>query len=318
MAESAIVHDTAQVPGKSDVAISVAEAAARVGMTAAALRTWHRRYGLAPSVRTTGGHRRYNADDLARIRLAGRLVEDGVPAREAVAACLALAPEQLDVPPEPSADGGAGRPGGGRVVALPGGSEIQRGIGRAALALDGAAITRTVSDLMAQHGVIRTWTDVLVPVLTALGDRWARTRRGVEVEHVTADAIALALESHGTAVPAKNRPVLLACMPEEQHALPLLALQAALRDEQIPVTLLGSRVPMTALQDAVTRLRPRRLVLWAQLPELADDTVVEQLPALRPRPHVVLAGPGWAGREIPGTDRPASLEEAVRQISETL
>lgn len=296
-----------------DAAISVAEAAARVGLTAATLRTWHRRYGLAPSVRTSGGHRRYDTTDIARLRVVQQMVAGGVPPGEAVTACLELSAEALRDTVPPPAD--PGRAGGGHVLALPGGDEAQRGLARAAVSLDAPAITRTVTELISRHGVVPAWEAVVVPVLVALGERWQRTRRGVEIEHVTSDAVIAALQAHGSAPESARRPVLLTCVPEEQHTLPLLALQAALRDVGQPAVLLGARVPPEALQAAVRRLRPRALVLWAQRHELADPDLVSELPPQRPPVRVVLAGPGWAGTDCPGAERPESLGQAVTVIT---
>lgn len=295
---------------ETGVALSVSEAAARVGLTAATLRTWHRRYGLAPSVRTAGGHRRYNDEDLARLRAVGRMVDAGVPASEAVDAGLAMSSDALASEGQELRPTG-GRPGGGRVIALPGGTAVQRGLARAAQSLDSAAITRQVVELMERHGVVPVWHDVLVPVLRALGDRWEGTRKGVEIEHVAADAIARALQAHTVVVQRAERPIVLACMPEEQHSLPLIALQAALSQQGKPSVLLGARVPESALADAVARLRPRRLVLWAHDRAHADSDVVERLPTQRPPLVVVLVGPGWNDEQLPGLARPSSLAEAV-------
>lgn len=302
--------------GEPDVALSVAEAAARVGLTAATLRTWDRRYGLAPSIRTSGGHRRYNGTDIARLRVVQQMVDGGVPPGEAVVASLELAPESLQdaAAPPPS---GSRRRGGGNVLALPGADDVQRGLARAAVSLDGVTITERVAELMDEHGVIATWEDILVPVLSALGERWYQTKRGIEIEHVTADAVARALQTHGDLPRTdQQRPVLLACMPEELHTLPLMALQAALRDAGQPTVMLGARVPLVALQDAIRRLRPRRVVLWAQLPDAAAAEIANGLPNQRPPHKLVLAGPGWhdAAADVPDAQYPASLGEAVELI----
>lgn len=295
-----------------DVALSVAEAAARVGLTAATLRTWDRRYGLAPSIRTEGGHRRYNILDVARLRVVQQMVDGGVPPSEAVAASLELSPDALRRG-EPGQAGSVGRAGGGNVLALPGGDEIQRGLARAAVSLDAPTVTERVSELLEEHGVVTTWENVLVPVLTALGERWYQTKRGIEIEHVTADAVARALQSHGPVIRTGQRPILLACMPDELHTLPLTALQAALRDAGHGSVMLGARVPLIALQDAVKRLRPRRVVLWAQLPQVADPGIMAQLPRQRPPVLPLVAGPGWAPHDnaLPGVPHPGSLGEAV-------
>ncbi|MEI2717660.1 MAG: MerR family transcriptional regulator [Candidatus Nanopelagicales bacterium] len=300
-----------------DVAISVAEAAARVGLTAATLRTWHRRYGLAPSVRTAGGHRRYSASDIARLRAVQQMVAGGVPPAEAVSACLDQSPEALrrmsadefrDEHPRP-------RAGGGQVLPLPDGDDDQRGLARAADSLDAPAITRTVMALFDRHGVIPAWEGVVVPVLVALGERWRQTNRGVEIEHVASDAVIAALQAHGETAESSRRPVLLACVPDEQHTLPLFALQAALRDAGQSSVLLGARVPPDAIHAAVRRLRPRAVVLWAQRRELADPELLTGMPTQRPAVQVVPAGPGWSELDLPETDRPHSLSEAVDMIT---
>lgn len=63
--------------------------------------------------------------------------------------------------------------------------------------------------------------------------------------------------------------------------------------------MLGSRVPVSALVDTVRRLRPRRLVLSAQLPQTADESILASLPDLRPAMVTLLCrarlGPDGAG-----------------------
>ncbi|HEY0619073.1 MAG TPA: MerR family transcriptional regulator, partial [Kribbella sp.] len=66
--------------------LTVGAAARRLGIAAPTLRSWERRYGLSPSARSAGGHRRYSPEDLARLRAMLRLVDQGVPTAEAAAA----------------------------------------------------------------------------------------------------------------------------------------------------------------------------------------------------------------------------------------
>src|SRR5687767_913975 len=49
--------------------LSVAAVARKLGIAPATLRTWDRRYGIGPADHTPGRHRRYSADDLARLEL---------------------------------------------------------------------------------------------------------------------------------------------------------------------------------------------------------------------------------------------------------
>ncbi|WP_407318912.1 MerR family transcriptional regulator [Isoptericola halotolerans] len=123
--------------------LAVAAVARRLGVAPATLRTWDRRYGLGPSDRTAGSHRRYTPDDVARLLVMRRLTLEGVAPVDAAEAALEADVEELDraqkaappvppVPPESSeADGGrsgatddaTARPGRAHLRALPGGGQ---------------------------------------------------------------------------------------------------------------------------------------------------------------------------------------------------
>ena len=68
-------------------ALTVGEAAARIGLSASTLRSWDRRYSLTPSGRSPGGHRRYSPDDVDLLRRVHQLIITGeTPARAALLA----------------------------------------------------------------------------------------------------------------------------------------------------------------------------------------------------------------------------------------
>jgi DNA-binding transcriptional MerR regulator len=66
-----------------DVVFRVSEAARQLGVSTSTLRSWELRYGLVPSVRSTGAHRRYSPADIHRLQAMQRLVSQGVPTAEA-------------------------------------------------------------------------------------------------------------------------------------------------------------------------------------------------------------------------------------------
>lgn len=296
--------DGAEAPGPG---LSVATVARRLGVAPATLRTWDRRYGLGPSEHVPGAHRRYTAADLARLEHMRRLVLEGVPPGDAARDALALDPEPgagviAWSPPAPPArtggrgDGTAESPaGGGQVVPLPGGLPAARGLARAATALDGTACTAIVAETLDRRGVVWTWENLAVPVLRGVGQKWADTGRGVEVEHLLSHAIASALTGLVGAMgtPVNVRPILLASAPDELHSLPLHAVAAGLAERRIGVRMLGARVPADALVQAVRRTGPGAVLVWSQLEATADTAVLDAIPDCRPAPAVLAAGPGW-------------------------
>ncbi|MCA1713252.1 MAG: MerR family transcriptional regulator [Actinobacteria bacterium] len=285
--------------------LPVASVARRLGVAPATLRTWARRYGLGPSEHAAGAHRRYAAADLARLEVMRRLTLEGVPPSDAARAALAAdvgAPRGSGSLPDRHGRIRS-RPGGpgGRVLALPGADDVARGLGRAAMALDSRAVTEMLRAQLAAHGVVATWEGVLRPVLGSVGDRWAATGEGVEVEHLLADCAFLALREVAERAhePLGGRPVLLAGAPGEQHSLPLHVLSAGLAERGLGTRTLGPALPADALQAAVRRTGPALLFLWSQLSGTADVSVLTGLPAMKPPTALVVGGPGWSRRELP-------------------
>ena len=307
------VDHTEAADVSTDLVLTVAAVARRLGVAPATLRTWARRYGLGPSVHVSGTHRRYTEGDLHRLQAMRRLTLSGMPAADAARAVL-----ESQVEPEESGSRRTGPGGpGGRVIALPGGHPGQRGLAAAAMALDAIGVARIVQESMAEHGSIQTWDELVRPVLAAIGRRWQVTGEGIEVEHLvtyTVDAV-FRHASLQAPEPAHGRPLLLASAPGELHHLPLSALAAALAEHGTAVRSLGPATPAGALVAAVRRTGPSALLLWSQSPPTADLAVLAALPVTRPPVSVITAGPGWDADGLPSrVGHATSLTDAVRLL----
>lgn len=206
--------------GPPDAGLSVGEAAARLGVAASTLRTWERRYGLIPSGRSSGGHRRYAAADLQALDRMHELTLAGeTPARAALRALGGRADGPAGGSEDESGDrdrdtDGAGRADraavaesdsegqphrtgpGGRVLSVPGASPEVRGLARAAGQLDVDAAAAIIEAALRERGVVATYDALVRPVLAAAGEAWARTGTGIEVEHLFSEAVVEALRHH--------------------------------------------------------------------------------------------------------------------------
>lgn len=298
----------------SETALSVGEAAARLGIAPETLRSYGHRYALLPSARTPGGHRRYSEDDMARLTRMLRLVAEGMAPAEAAAKVRpgATRPRtgNSSSTTSPTARRRPGGPGG-RVLATPGGSPEARGIARAASRLDSEAVADAVGRLLAERGAVATWEDAVLPVLHAVGRQWARTGEGVDVEHLLSETVMETYGRHRAAQPEPHAgaPVLLAGYAEELHVLTLHVLAARLAELRVPTRLLGGRVPLLALDSASRRVRASALFVWRQVPGRPGDPV--ELPH-RPRLHLVVGGPGWEGAALdPAVPVAGTLSDAV-------
>ncbi|MFD7135763.1 B12-binding domain-containing protein, partial [Streptomyces sp. NPDC059894] len=227
--------------------------------------------------------------------------------------------------------------GGGRsraAGALPFGGDVRqecRGLARAAVRLDAPAVEDQLADAVERHGLTVAWQEVMMPTLHAVGRKWASSGdRYVEVEHLLSWHVSTTLRratrppapGNGDGGPGGAGPVLLACVPGEQHTLPLEALNAGLSHLGLRTRMFGAAVPAEALTAAVRRLGPSSVVLWAQARSMASLALARHVAdtrwgahGARRRPMVVLGGPGWAGRSAPGMPRPAGLREALEVLA---
>jgi DNA-binding transcriptional MerR regulator len=296
-----------------DEGLSAGAVARRLGVAVTTLRTWHQRYGLGPRHHVHGHHRRYTAEDVARLEAMQRLIAEGVPAAEA-ARWTRQVPEALLRDTAPRPDAPPSRAGGGFTIPVSRAGPAARGLARAAMRLDSAAMRELLERAIAAGGVVATWDNVLRPVLVGIGERHAVTRRLVDVEHLltrTASEVLGAVRRPASAgTPAR---ILLACADEEQHSLPLEALAAALAEVDVPCRMLGSRVPPSALLDSIRRTGPAAVMVWSQAAATADADQLHGLLTGSGRPLLVLAGgPGWNAEALPpAVVTPVSLGDAV-------
>ncbi|MGQ4360412.1 MerR family transcriptional regulator [Streptomyces sp. SAS_272] len=203
-----------------------------------------------------------------------------------------------------------------------------RGLARAAVRLDAPGVAELLDAAVERHGLIVAWQEVMVPTLHAVGRKWVSSGdRYVEVEHLLSWHVSSVLRRAARAAASREAagrpgPVLLACMPGEQHSLPLEALDAALGRRGVPTRMFGAAVPAEALDSAVRRLGPVAVVLWAQARSTANPPLARHIAdtrwgvaGARRAPVVVLGGPGWAGRAAPGLHRPTGLAEALTMLA---
>ncbi|GIH13388.1 MerR family transcriptional regulator [Rugosimonospora africana] len=282
--------------------LSAGEVARQLGIAVTTLRTWHQRYGLGPTGHVPGQHRRYTADDLTLLSRMRELITRGVP--PARAAQKALGAREPDTP---------ARDGGGRAIGVGRSHPAARGLSRAALRLDAAAVAGLLNEQLTATGVVRAWEDVVVPVLRGIGARHASTGAMVEVEHLLSACVSAALAGIPRPEPSGPPRVLLGCADEEMHSLPIEALAAGLAEAGLAVRQLGARVPPRALRDAARRTGPAAVGLWAHAARYAVPAQLLDLAELPDPPTLLLAvGPGWDEVRLPpSVSRPRTLSEAV-------
>ncbi|MFI1566588.1 MerR family transcriptional regulator [Streptomyces sp. NPDC020490] len=331
----------------ADVPLTTGALARRLGVSPTTLRSWDRRYGIGPAVRTDGRHRRWTPRDVAVLEAMCRLTSSGVPPAEAARAARETAgsPAATGVTEEPQESRESQELRSARETREPEARDSStaartlplgdvrhecRGLARAAVRLDAPAVERQLAAAVEQYGIAVAWQEVMVPTLHAVGRKWASSGdRYVEVEHLLSWHVSTILR-RCTPPPGRQGdspvagPVVLACVPGEQHTLPIEALNAALCELGLPTRMFGAAVPAEALAAAVQRLGPSAVVLWAQARSTASLPLARHIAGTRwgvkgarRQPLVVLGGPGWSGPSARGLLRPATLKDALDIVSGT-
>ncbi|MDR6978473.1 DNA-binding transcriptional MerR regulator [Streptomyces sp. 3330] len=326
--------------------VTTGSLARSLGVSPTTLRSWDRRYGLGPAVRADGRQRRWSPQDVAMVKEMCRLTATGMPPAEAARTAMRQArrgPDEGTSPadatptvrrtggPSPEQPGAAAGGSPSRSPsALPLGSARQecRGLARSAVRLDASAVHEQLTAAVRSYGLVTAWEEVMAPTLRAVGRKWESSGdRYVEVEHLLSWHVSTVLR-HAYAASAHMRrgqdtpPVLLACLPGEQHTLPLEALNAALAERGVPTLMLSGAVPGEALDGAVRRVGPAAVALWAQSRSTASMPLAQHIASARwgirgARRHspVLVCGPGWERGSSRELLRPTGLRDAVRILA---
>lgn len=229
--------------------LNIAAVAQRTGIGADTLRKWERRYGVLRPNRTTGGQRRYDTMDVARVEWLRDRLTEGFRIGEAAALLE-------DNAPTTSASTGGLRDAIVVAVSDP----------------DARQLTALVEQAFTLHHVETAVEDIVAPALRTIGDRWREGPECIAEEHLLSEAVRSRLRGlladrrhavRGTAV--------LACAPGERHELGLLALAVLLQADGWLAVYLGADAPLESSLALAGRMRADVLCLSASTPELLAD-----------------------------------------------
>lgn len=261
---------------------TVGELSAKLEIAAPTLRTWERRYGIGPTFRTAGGHRRYTVVDADRVATMARLIDAGVPARGAAERVKRMAAHEVAL--------AVGTDDSGLMAGAV--EEAIREILGGAAHFDGSRIQRAVEEAIERYGVGVAWDEVIGPAAARVEAQWTEQELGLAAERLVNLRILSAVRglSHRHRVTGSSRLVLASIEPV-QHHISLAVLSAALSEQGIASTELGARLPLGALEAFVRETDPRAVVVWAETEAPSGD--LERVRTMGLERTVVLGGSGW-------------------------
>jgi DNA-binding transcriptional MerR regulator len=220
--------------------LSIAAVERETGVSKDTLRIWERRYGFPQPTRNAIGERSYPLDQVARLRLIRRLMDQGLrPGR-----IFAMSAAELETQ-------AAGTPSAAPLSA-------QHDLALYLLKTHQTAeLRRELNQAVMRDGLFRFLTESAAPLATLVGDAWMRGEIHVFEEHLFTEQLQGVLRQAISQVPtAGGSPrVLLSTLPGEQHGLGLLMAEAACALEGAECVSLGVQTPVAELAAAALAKR---------------------------------------------------------------
>ncbi len=211
------------------------------GLSKDTLRVWERRYGFPTPLRDDNGDRIYPADQVEKLRLIRRLLDQGKRPAKIVNSSLEQLSALLEETGEKATE-----------TMTP---EVSEAAFLELICMHRSRELRTLlQQLMLKHGLQKFACDI-VPVLSFMvGQAWVRGELDVSEEHLYSElmqnVLRTAIGSHGG---SGGRPrILLTTFPDELHSIGLLMAEAVLVPEGASCISLGIQTPLGDLTNAAT------------------------------------------------------------------
>lgn len=211
------------------------------GLAKDTLRVWERRYGFPSPARDNNGERVYPADQVDKLRLIRRLIDQGLRPAKLIGLDPAALSELL----------------GGLAATPPSGDPARSAQFETILKFVRLHLhedlRRSLQQLLMKLGLQRFVGEVLAPLNLLVGDAWLRGELEVPEEHLYTEQVQNLLRAaiSSQAAASEGRPrVLLTTFPDEQHALGLLMAEAMMVPEGACCISLGTQTPLDDIRNA--------------------------------------------------------------------
>ncbi len=210
------------------------------GLSKDVLRMWERRYGFPAPLRDAHGERLYPAEQVDRLRLIKRLMDQGHRPGKLFA-----------LPPEALAELGPRRP---RLAEMQPGADhgdLEELVGLIRQN-DSAGYRQAMHQRLARQGLLHFVQDTVAPLTRRIGEAWEQGEIEVFEEHLFTELTKRLLRQAIASLPAGDGPrILLTSLPEEQHVLGLLMVEALFALEGADCIPLGTQMPLLEIGRAV-------------------------------------------------------------------
>ncbi len=288
--------------------IGIAALERDIGVGKETLRVWERRYGFPQPLRDAFGERVYPADQVARLRLVKRLMDQGGRPGKLLGQPLEALSAQLGAAPESGV--GGGEAAADWLVPLLRQRDVER-------------LRGELAQRLAREGLERFVVDTVPALNRRVGDGWVSGEIEVFEEHLYTEQVQNLLRSAilGLGLRDASPRVLLTTIKDEEHVLGLLLVEALLALQGANCVSLGTGTPVSDIVAAARATGTQVVALsfsgacpWRK----ARDSLTELRAALSPAVALWAGGAGLSGgaRKVAGVRRIERLEDVATALAE--
>lgn len=267
--------------GDDELLYNIGVVARMTGISMATLRAWERRYNFPATGRTEGGHRLYSENDILQLRWVKQRIEEGMQTAQAInalrhidqnyLASLLSRSDKFEVTSNLY-------------------EQYQKSLLSALFQHDTDLADQILNDALSHCSLELFIQNVIIPLFATIGKKWQQHEIGVDTEHLATNYLRqkFFFWINNGPPPLIQKPVVLACAPNELHEGGLLIIGSLLRRRRIPIAYLGQTVPLVDLKRFIMETMPlvvivvamreataRELINWQEvMPEVAQSPSV--------------------------------------------
>jgi DNA-binding transcriptional MerR regulator/methylmalonyl-CoA mutase cobalamin-binding subunit len=263
------------------------------GLSKDVLRMWERRYGFPAPERDANGERLYPPAQVERLHLIKRLMDQGHRPGKLMTASDA---ELSGLASQRMAQARAVRPGEDT-----GALENLLGLVRAH---DVTGLLQVLQQRLIREGLHQFVLDTIAPMTRMVGEAWEHGQLEVFEEHLFTEQTKRVLRQAIAGLPgtSRNPRILLTSVPDEQHVLGLLMVEALFALEGAECIALGTQMPLLEIQRAAEAHQADIVALSfsAAFPRRQLGGLLQQLRELLPASTELWVGGGGVIGQTPG------------------
>lgn len=290
---------TSDMPG-SGRGLSIQAVSELLGIPAPTIRSWERRYGVARTERTGGGHRRYTAAEIADLRHMRDEISRG--RRTSEAAALVRDTAEADEPYRSFIDAFVD----------------------VADSMNPRQLDYLLDHCRDRFGVEEAICKIVLPGLRKVGVAWQTGRCDITQEQLVTRTARGWLKKVLSAEPGPRHRerIVLSCGPGDLHTVGLEAMEVLLSRRGWECHLLGERIPPTHLTAAIERTQAAATIVVSHIASSRRATVTALQAADRTSTRLFYAGNAFLApttrKGVPGCYLGEDLIEAVDIVTRSL